>query len=183
MTNNDDHAIDGDASVEGDELEEESLLDLYGSHGDPDMDTFAPPVFWPAIPAADVVARWAALRAWVEALVVRYPHLDHHVIPRCWWQHPGHVEALQALRDHERASFASSAVATAATDWQWRFALIEGRLREWTAQAGCGSAHRVMTVGIIDPDPDEWVTMIEADRNDRSSREIHGDVPEPGGDR
>jgi hypothetical protein len=156
------------------------LSELFGADGPPDLDTIAAPLFWPSIPATDISAEWAALRAWVEALVARYPHLDHHVIPRCWWQHPGHVEALQALRDHERVSFAPSAAATAATDWQWRLALIEGRLREWTAHAGCSSSHREPATGLTQPDPTLWDAMIAADEHDRSAREIADEVPAPG---
>jgi len=39
------------------------------------------------------------------------------VIPRCWWRHNGHVEALAALRDHERISYSPTAPATAPMDW------------------------------------------------------------------
>ena len=183
MPGDDDYETDGDPFEDDGDQGEGSILDIYETTGRPDMDTFTPPLFWPAIPAADIVASWAALRAWVEALVVRYPHLDHHVIPPCWWRHPGHVEALQALRDHERSSFSTSAVPTAATDWQWRFALIEGRLREWTAHAGCAAAHRVMNAGIIEPNPRDWDEMLSLDRLDRSDREVNTAVPEPGGHR
>jgi len=181
MTDDDDYGLEGDPFEDEADLAEGSSIDIYGTAGPPDMDTFTPPLFWPAIPAADIGATWADLRAWVEGLVVRYPHLDHHVIPPCWWRHPGHVEALQALRDHERSSFSTSAVPTAATDWQWRFALIEGRLREWTAHAGCAAAHRVMSVGVVEPDPEEWGAMISLDHQARSDREVDGGVPEPGG--
>jgi hypothetical protein len=39
-----------------------------------------------------VEAEWGELREWVEDLVTRYPHLDHHPIPACWYRHNGHVE-------------------------------------------------------------------------------------------
>lgn len=172
--------VDGDGD-DGD-LGRQRLAELFGADGPPDLDTIAPPLFWPSIPAADIAAEWGALRRWVEGLVARYPHLDHHVIPRCWWQHPGHVEALQALRDHERVSFAPSAAATAATDWQWRFALIEGRLREWTAHAGCSSSHRQLPTGVAQPDPADWDAMLTADERDRAAREIADEVCSPGGD-
>ena len=182
------HLDDDDGEGSEEELDERDLgqrrlAELFAAGDVPDLDTIAGPLFWPGIPAADIAAEWEGLRRWVERLVARYPHLDHHVIPRCWWRHPGHVEALQALRDHERVSFADSAAATAATDWQWRFALIEGRLREWTAHAGCGASHREPTVGLPAPEPSEWEEMIAADRRERAGNEVDGIVAVPGGER
>ena len=83
-----------------------ALAALYETGGPLDLDELAPPVFWPGLSAAAARREWASLRAWVEALVERFSHLDHHVIPRCWYRHPGHVEALSALRDAERVHYA-----------------------------------------------------------------------------
>jgi hypothetical protein len=173
----------GEESDEDRDLGRRRLAELFAAGDVPDLDTIAGPLFWPGIPSADITAEWDGLRRWVERLVARYPHLDHHVIPRCWWRHPGHVEALQALRDHERVSFADSAAATAATDWQWRFALIEGRLREWTAHAGCGASHREPTIGVPAPDLSEWEEMVAADQRERAGNEVDGMVAVPGGER
>jgi len=83
----------------------EQLLAEMGEDGDLNI---LPPTFWPDIPLADLRTGWISSREWVENLVRRYPHLDHHVIPGCWYLHNGHVEALVALRGHERMSFAES---------------------------------------------------------------------------
>ena len=119
-----------------------------------------PPTFWPDIPLADLRTEWISLREWVENLVRRYPHLDHHVIPSCWYLHNGHVEALAALRDHERISFAESSPASSPSQWQWTFAQIEMRLREWTAHAGCLSVHRPTTVQLRPIDNEEWESFL-----------------------
>ena len=70
-----------------------------------------------------------------QELLERFGTLDHATIPPCWWRRNGHVEALQALRDHERMSYAESWPGQAAMSW--RDSLIEMRLREWTAFYGC----------------------------------------------
>lgn len=126
----------------------------------PDLSAFAPPVHWPDIRAVDARHEWRELRQWVERLTARFPHLDEHVIPRCWWRHNGHVEALQALKDHERIAYAPSSPASAGTDWHRGFALIESRLREWTAHCGCTTQHRepVQTLRAVGVDGFErWV--------------------------
>jgi len=135
-----------------------------------DLDDLVGPTFWPAIPAGDVEAEWAELREWVERLVRRYPHLDHHVIPACWYRHNGHVEALAALRDHEQVSFADSSPGTSPAQWHQVFALIEARLREWTAQAGCMSAHREPPARLRPVDDDEWDGWVASDKQRRIAR-------------
>jgi hypothetical protein len=135
-----------------------------------DLDDLVGPTFWPGLPLSDVVSEWAELRDWVEELIQRYPHLDHHVIPACWYRHNGHVEALAALRDHERVSFADSSPATSPAQWHWAFAQIEGRLREWTAQAGCMSLHRDPVAQLRPVDDDAWDVWVAADREQRVAR-------------
>ena len=135
-----------------------------------DLDDLVGPTFWSAIPLADLELEWAGLREWVECLVRRYPHLDHHVIPACWYRHNGHVEALAALRDHEQVSFADSSPATSPAQWHQVFALIERRLREWTAQAGCMSAHREAPARLHPVDDDEWAAWVASDKQRRLAR-------------
>ena len=76
------------------------------------------------------------LREWVPQLVRRFA-LDSRVIPPCWENHNGMVEALQALRDHERASYADTAPLTAAVEWFAAFREIEARLTQLAALTQC----------------------------------------------
>ena len=117
-----------------------ALAALYGLGAD-DLDELAGPTHWPELPADEAADVWAELGAWVARLQGRFAHLDHHVLPRCWYRHNGHVEALVALRDHEQVSFAPSAPATAALDWFRALRDVEALLRAWTAQLACGAAH------------------------------------------
>jgi hypothetical protein len=79
---------------------------------------------------------------WVEQLVVRFD-VDVRVIPPCWLRHNGMVEALSALRDHERACYSESASPTAAADWFRVLREIEARLVELAAKTRCSVAeHR-----------------------------------------
>ena len=130
------------------------------------------PTHWQSLPSADAAGDWAELRAWVERLQGRFAHLDHHVIPRCWWRHNDHVEALVALRDHEQSSFAPNAPATAPLDWFRALRDIAALLKSWTADLGCGAAH-------TDPPPPlraaggvEWDRFVAADVARRAGSEI-----------
>ena len=118
------------------------------------------PTFWPDIPLADLPGEFDALRAWVEDLVARYPHLDVHYVPLCWFRHPSHVEALAALRDHERVSFSPASPATSPAQWQTMFAQIEARLRLYTDAAGCLSTHREQICPLVPPPDDEWAAFV-----------------------
>ncbi len=143
-----------------------ALLGADGSFLE-DLDDLVGPTFWPAMAAGDVEVEWAELREWVEHLVERFPHLDHHVVPACWYRHNGHVEALVALRDHEKVSYADSSPATSPAQWHQVFALIESRLREWTAQAGCMSTHREPPARLPSVDDDEWDRWVAHDKKRR----------------
>ena len=61
----------------------------------------ASPVHWPSLSGEQAAHAFADLRGWVEQLVNRFA-IEVRVIPPCWHQHNGMVEALSALRDHER---------------------------------------------------------------------------------
>ena len=104
--------------------------------------------------------------------MARFPHLDHTVIPNCWWRHNGHVEALQALRDHEQVSYADSAPRSAATSWHREFGFIEARLREWAAHSGCAGQHREPLRPLRPTDDDAWDRYVEAEVQRRQRREI-----------
>jgi hypothetical protein len=74
------------------------------------------PVHLPSLLDGDRARALAELNAWVDQLILRFS-IEPRVIPPCWRKHNGMVEALFALRDHERASYASSASPTAGVDW------------------------------------------------------------------
>jgi hypothetical protein len=109
------------------------------------------PVHWPSVLPEDAEQAWTDLRAWVEDLVDRYA-LDARTVPPCWFLHNGHVEALVALRDAERACFGPAAPATGGMDWFRALWEIEHRLLEWSARTQCSvTEHR--------PDPERgWRT-------------------------
>ena len=143
--------------------------DPYGSDDFADVPA---PTQWPALPAADAAVQWDELRNWVEALQARFAHLDHHVIPRCWWRHNEHVEALAALRDHERSSFSETAPATAPVDWLRALRDVASLLKAWTAEVGCGAAHQDPPVPLRSVDREEWNRHVEADVLRRHEHEI-----------
>jgi len=99
----------------------------------------AGPLHWPSIEPDDLPAAFAELQDWVEALIIRFA-LDARVVPPCWRQHNGIIEALSALRDHERISYAETASPTAAVDWFRALRDIEARLIELAGKTQC-SAH------------------------------------------
>lgn len=81
-----------------------------------ELDDLRGPTPWPSLLPDEARQAWADLRDWVEHLVDRFG-LETRAVPPCWCQHNTVVEALSALRDHERISFAPSASPTAAVDW------------------------------------------------------------------
>jgi hypothetical protein len=147
---------------------------LFAADGPPDLEEglFAGPLYWPAIPAADIDREFRDLRAWVQELLERFEHLDHKAIPPCWWLHNGHVEALQALRDHERMSYAESSPGQAATSWHRELQFVEARLREWTAYYGCARDHRPASRQPRLIDEDAWEAHLQAERRRRQDREL-----------
>lgn len=151
--------------------------DLHSDDWGDDLDAFAAPLHWPSIPSVDYPAEMDSLRRWVEQLVERFEHLDTTVIPACWPLHNCHIEALAALRDHERGAYTESSPSKDAVDWHRAFALIEARLREWTGWLGCASGHRepIRPVRVIDPD--QWATYVQNEQRRRQRREMRGGTP------
>ena len=152
----------------------EALARLFAADGPADLedDDFAGPLYWPGVPATDIAETFGELRAWVQALFDRYEHLDHRVIPPCWWRHPGHAEALQALREHERGTFADSSPAQAATSWQHELQFTEMRLREWTAYYGCDQSNHKVPSRCPRPVDDDWDEMLAEEQVLRRQREL-----------
>jgi hypothetical protein len=123
------------------------------------------PVFVPGLKGEEIAGFYAELAGWVDGLRHRYQHLGAKVIPACWWRHQGHVEALQALRDAERALLAESAAPMAAANWQQLFAIIESRLREFAGEYGCGEEHTQRRVRQdTEAEGPVWDEFIEAQR-------------------
>jgi hypothetical protein len=149
-----------------------ALAKLYEAEGTFDLDEITSPLFWADLSSVEAGEEWASLRSWVEQLMARFPHLDHHVIPRCWFFHNGHVEALAALRDHERVNYGDSAPGTSAVDWHRAFRDIEARLREWTGQLACGATHESRSRQSHVVDSEEWDIFVTEDVGQRERRAI-----------
>ena len=149
----------------------EHLRDVIGVPLDDDFADIPTPTRWPIVASSDAADQWDQLRSWVEELCERFPALDHHVIPRCWWRHNGHVEALAALRDHERSSFSETAPATAPLDWFRALRDIATLLKTWTAEAGCGAAHQTPTTPLRSVGGEEWAAFVAADVANRKEQE------------
>jgi hypothetical protein len=109
----------------------------------------AGPIHLPSLTPAERLHAMEQLREWVAALVIRF-HIDSRVIPPCWEQHNGMVEALAALRDHERDCYAETAPPSAAVDWFRAIREIEGRLIEIAALTNCTAReHRAPPPGWV----------------------------------
>lgn len=149
-----------------------ALAKLFESDGPDDPDEVSGPLYWPTVTSVEAARAWDDLRTWVEELVVRFAHLDHHVIPRCWFRHNGHVEALVALRDYEHVAYGESAPGTAAVDWHRAFRDIEARLREWTGQLACGATHEHRAPRGRFDETDEWEKFVSENVRRRDRRPI-----------
>lgn len=150
----------------------EQLRHALGDDYDDELADLPAPTHWPSVPATDAAGEWEELAAWVEGLQGRFAHLDHHAIPRCWWRHNEHVEALCALRDHERSSFAGTAPATASLDWLRALRDVASLLKAWTAEAGCGASHQDQPIPLSGLDRYEWERHVGDDVARRHERGI-----------
>ncbi|MHB8246462.1 MAG: hypothetical protein ACYDGN_14160 [Acidimicrobiales bacterium] len=150
----------------------EGLGPILGGYDEEELFETPSATHWPAIPAADAEAKWDELCEWVGQLQERFSHIDHHVIPRCWWRHNEHVEALLALWDHERASFGPMAPATAPVDWFRALRDISALLRAWTSEFSCSSMHQEEPVSHLSvPTGEEWEGFVRDDVERRLRRE------------
>jgi hypothetical protein len=147
------------------------LRQLFGADDSEPISEIPGATQWQDIASSDAITEWADLRSWVELLQARFSHLNHHIIPRCWWRHNEHVEALVALRDHERSSFSDSAPATAALDWFRALRDVTALLRAWTAECSCGADHREEPTRWPKSDPAEWESFVRSDVEHRLERE------------
>ena len=147
----------------------EPILEAMGLHtaGLPGLDDIPAATHWPTILSGKTASEWEELRGWVERLTQRFAHLDHHVIPSCWWRHNSHVEALAALRDHERVSYLASAPATAPVEWMRALRDITALLRSWTAENPCGASHQEPPVRLRQTQYQGWDEHVAADIESR----------------
>ena len=162
--------VQGSGGEVHDQAEAVALLAaMFAGSGGANLDQIAGPLHWPAVTSDDAPRQWSELRDWVAELMRRFEHLDHHVIPMCWWRHNGHVEALAALRDQERMSYSDTSPPSAAVEWHRAFRDIEARLREWTATLPCGSCHDPRPRPTPTVDEDEWAAYTADDTARRSA--------------
>ena len=166
-----DRAGEPSAQPEGERLS--ALTKLFETNELLDLGEITGPIHWPDLSAHEAALEWPALRTWVERLMARFSHLDHHVIPRCWFLHNGHVEALSALRDQERINYGETAPGTAGVDWHRAFRDVEARLREWTTQLACGATHEDRTHQVRSLDSDEWDHFVNGDVTDRENKAVN----------
>jgi hypothetical protein len=131
------------------------IIGLTGT-GIPALDDIPSATHWPSLPVGKAAYEWRSLRTWVDRLQARFAHLDHHVIPSCWWRHNEHVEALAALRDHERVSYLPTSPATAPVEWMRALRDIASLLRSWTAEYPCGASHQEPPSRLRQPLTDGW---------------------------
>ncbi len=153
----------------------DDLAVVMGGPVDDDLLDVPSPTYWPGLSAEEAAARWEDLRRWVEELCRRFPHLDHHVVPRCWWRHNEHVEALSALWDHERSSFSGTSPATAPLEWLRALRDMGALLRAWTAESGCGASHREPPARLRAFDGNDWERHVAADVDRRRIGEAGDD--------
>ena len=104
-----------------------ALAKLFDADDPTNLGELAGPIYWPDLSPSEAEQEWYLLRAWVDQLVLRFSHLDHHVIPRCWFRHNGHVEALAAFRDQETANYSDTG-ARALRPWSGTTLFVISRL-------------------------------------------------------
>ena len=150
----------------------DDLGDIMGTGAGDDLVDVPSPTYWPEVASVDAAAEWEDLRSWVGELCERFPSLDHHVVPRCWWRHNEHVEALVALRDHERSSFAGTAPATAPVEWFRALRDIASLLRAWTAELACGTSHQSQPTTLRPVGVEEWERVVASDVAVRKAKEV-----------
>ena len=153
-----------------------SIGSLLGDTGG--LAPFDPPLHWPAVTAEDAASEWAELRVWVTRLTERYD-MDFRTLPSCWYKHNALVEALVALRDHERACFCESASLTAGLEWQRGLRDVEARLREWTSRTGCLARHVNRRDVPADASDEDFARFVESDVTTRRHRAVEAALGDP----
>ena len=140
-----------------------------------DFDEFEGPIYWSTQDPEQAEFDWPSLAEWVNRLRARFPHLTAR-IPDCWYRHNDLVEALLALRDHERVSYAATAPASAAVEWHRAFRDMEARWDTWIKRFACtvpGKGHPPLDAEIWEPD-EEFAEFVKADLAGRANRTTTG---------
>jgi hypothetical protein len=142
-----------------------------------ELDDLRGPTHWPSLLPDEACPPWADLRDWVKHLVDRFG-LENQAVPPCWYRHNTLVEALSALRDHERILFALSASPTTAVDWFRALREIEHRMSEACARTQCSvNEHRPDPPFTWTTDQAQWQTFVQDDIRDRERQVIDKDLP------
>jgi hypothetical protein len=136
---------------------------LSATDADADFDECDGPIYWPTRDRDQAEFDWPALAAWVDRLRARFPHMTAR-IPDCWYRHNDLVEALLALRDHERVSYSNTAPASAAVEWHRAFRDMEARWDTWIKRFTC-------TV------PGRGHAAVELDPEEAFAEFVQGDLP------
>ena len=136
-----------------------------------DFDDFEGPVYWPTREADQAEWVWPSLMQWVNRLRARFPNMTAR-IPDCWYQHNDLVEALLALRDHERVSYTCTAPGSAAAEWHRAFRDMEARWDGWIKRFTCtipGKGHPPLNLDT--PTPEGFAEFVAADLDRRRETE------------
>jgi hypothetical protein len=131
--------------------------------GAPAADDVVAPTHWPSLGPLKAEHAWPELRAWVTALRERYEELDYHVIPACWYEHPAHVAALQALKDHERVAYDKTAPGSSGTDWHRAYRDMVILLRTFTGHLQCTTAAHQPSRPVPGTDEAAWEKFVADD--------------------
>jgi hypothetical protein len=120
------------------------------------------PIAWISLTPDEAAEEWDSLREWVTNIRDRFPNMTR--LPDCWYRHNELVEALSALRDHERACFAPNSHASGPVEWHRAFREMEARMETWVKRFTCnvpGRGHDVP--GSADGEAASWNEFVEAD--------------------
>lgn len=149
-----------------------ALKQAIGIYDEDDTDDIPSATHWPTIATDDLTSEWEKLRTWVDALQQRFGHLDHHIIPYCWFRHNEHVEVLSALRDYEASSFSSTAPSTAPVDWFRALRDMSQMLKSFTSELSCGSTHQDPEIRQVSESQGEWGKFVQLQLEARRAGEI-----------
>lgn len=141
------------------------------------------PLHVPSLTPTEREAVMPDLRDWVDRLADRFA-LDTRVIPPCWEQHNGIVEALSALRDHERGSYAADADPRAGVDWLRALREVRALLTEQAGLTQCSvhqhrdpAPRRPLGPSATQPAPARSVAAAEPNRPVSTNEAADGSTP------
>ncbi len=145
---------------------------IFAAYDDHDLDEIPGATHWPEVLAVEAAARWEVLRAWVEQLQERFSHFDHHVVPRCWWRHNEHVEALSTFATTNAPASPRPRRRQPPSSGSVRSRDVTALLRSWTGDLSCGASHQDSATRTSPPAVSEWERFVHADVARRHKQEI-----------